>query len=177
MEIHLFHPNTPPVQVICWGFTYLWECCVCEYCNHLFYYISRISQLEFLNEDEVQSLRELQRVYRRENKPIRPRETVQSPAKGRNTLIVILRRLNVYVFVTTDLLWWYPSLNHMDDLFSNKQQQYEKNKQLIYLHMYKEIINHSSQRASVISCIVHVFCTTLHHAPPRSTKIYPVPSG
>lgn len=41
----------------------------------------RISQLEFLNEDEVQSLRELQRVYRRENKPIRPRETVQSPAK------------------------------------------------------------------------------------------------
>uniref|UniRef100_K1R8A2 EF-hand domain-containing family member A2 n=1 Tax=Magallana gigas TaxID=29159 RepID=K1R8A2_MAGGI len=41
----------------------------------------RISQLEFLNEDEVQSLRELQRVYRQENKPIRPRETVQSPAK------------------------------------------------------------------------------------------------
>lgn len=46
-----------------------------------------MSQLEFLKEDEVQSLRELQRVYRQENKPIRPRETVQSPAKGSNSLI------------------------------------------------------------------------------------------
>lgn len=65
-------------------------CCVRQDCDHLFYYNSRISQLEFLNEDEVQSLRELQRVYRQENKPVRPRETVQSPAKGKNTLIVIL---------------------------------------------------------------------------------------
>lgn len=31
-----------------------------------------------------------ERVYRQENKPVRPRETVQSPAKGKNTLIVIL---------------------------------------------------------------------------------------
>lgn len=65
-------------------------CCVCKDCSHLFYCNSRISQLEFLNEDEVQSLRELQRVYRQENKPIRPRETVQSPAKGSNSLINFL---------------------------------------------------------------------------------------
>ncbi|XP_061173401.1 treslin-like [Saccostrea echinata] len=38
---------------------------------------NRISQLEFLNENEVETLKELQQVYRQENKPIRPRETVQ----------------------------------------------------------------------------------------------------
>ncbi|XP_062594870.1 treslin-like [Saccostrea cucullata] len=37
----------------------------------------RISQLEFLNEKEVETLKELQQVYRQENKPIRPRETLQ----------------------------------------------------------------------------------------------------
>lgn len=68
----------------------------------------------------------------------------------------------------------YPLLNHMDDSCFPINNNMKKNKQLIYLHMYKEIINHSSQRASVISCIVHVFLSrsiTFHQNLPRPLRL------